>query len=373
MSRIRVLIVDDSASARQALVSLLRDDPGVEVIGAAVDAFDAAEKMRSTLPDVMLLDLELPRMNGLTFMRKIMAQRPLPVVICSSHTEAGSRLAMEALEAGASEVIGKPRLGSVEARKEAQIRLSDAIRAAALAGRNGTAAAPRPQEARPAPRAAPYSKSEKLTADAILPAPRKGGVAPRDMAPVIAIGASTGGTEALARLLPKLDPRTPPVVIVQHMPEKFTAAFASRLNGISAVQVSEAVDGDRPEPGRVLIAPGDRHMLLQRQGRGYRVEVRTGPYVARHRPSVDVLFRSTAIAAGPAALGILMTGMGDDGARGLGEMREAGAETLVQDEATSVVWGMPGEAMRMGAADRAVPLDRLSAEILRYSTNTVSR
>ncbi|GGB11827.1 protein-glutamate methylesterase/protein-glutamine glutaminase [Allosediminivita pacifica] len=372
MSRIRVLIVDDSASARQALQSLLRDDPGVEVIGTAVDAFDAAEKMRSTLPDVMLLDLELPRMNGLTFMRKIMAQRPLPVVICSSHTEAGSRLAMEALEAGASEVIGKPRMGSVEARKEAQIRLSDAIRAAAMAGRNEAASA-RPQAARPAPGPAPYSKSEKLTADAILPAPRKGGVAPRDMAPVVAVGASTGGTEALARLLSKLDPRTPPVVIVQHMPEKFTAAFASRLNGISAVQVSEAVDGDRPEPGRVLIAPGDRHMLLHRQGRGYRVEVRTGPYVARHRPSVDVLFRSTAIAAGPAALGILMTGMGDDGARGLGEMREAGAETLVQDEASSVVWGMPGEAMRMGAADRAVPLDRIAAEILRYSTSTVSR
>lgn len=373
MGQIRVLIVDDSASARRALEGLLQEDPGIEVIGAARDAFEAAEKMRSVLPDVMLLDLELPRMDGLTFMRKIMAQHPLPIIICSSHTESGSQLAMKALEAGACEVIGKPHLGSAEARREAQIRLSDAIRAAAQAGRAVARRAGRAVPSRLEPKPVPGTKSEKLTADAILPPPRKGGVVPRDTGPIIAIGASTGGTEALAAILPRLDPSTPPVVVVQHMPEKFTAAFARRLDGLSQVRVSEALDGDRPEIGQVLIAPGDRHLVVHRQGRGYRVQIVSGPYVARHRPSVDVLFRSVAVAAGPSALGVLMTGMGDDGARGLGEMRFAGADTLVQDEATSVVWGMPGEAMRMGSAERAVPLDRIVPEIQRFSTRILAR
>lgn len=362
---IRVLIVDDSAAARSALASLLAEDAGLAVQAAVGDPFEAAAEMRRALPDVILLDLELPRMDGMTFLRKIMAQHPIPVVICSSHSAEGSRTALRALEIGACEVIGKPRLGSPRLRQEAQIRLCDAVRAAAQAGRSrGLGSTGRRGPSLPP---APLVSEAKLTADAILPPPRQGAGPPGDMPPLIVIGASTGGTEALGRLLPLLPRGTPPVVIVQHMPERFTATFAQRLDGLCRIQVREAADGDRPACGGVLIAPGDRHLLLHRQGRGYRVETREGPYVARHRPSVDVLFRSTAIGAGRAALGVLMTGMGDDGARGLLEMRQAGADTLVQDEASSVVWGMPGEAYRMGAADRAVPLDRLAAEIARHA------
>lgn len=364
MGQIKVLIVDDSLAARTLLRDLLSEDPGIEVVGMANDPFEAAERMRSGLPDVLLLDLELPRMDGLTFLGKIMAQHPMPVVICSSHTEAGSRNAMRALEMGAREVIGKPRLTSPAARIEAQIQLSDAVRAAAAAG--GIRGAKRARSDGD-PKPAPFAPGPKLTADAILPPPRKGAVVPADLPPLVAIGASTGGTEALADLLPRLAPSTPPLVITQHMPEKFTATFARRLDGLSQIEVREAVDGDRAEPGVALIAPGDRHMLLRRQGRGYRVEIVTGPQVSRHRPSVDVLFRSVAIAAGPAALGLLLTGMGDDGARGMVELREAGAMTIAQDEASSVVWGMPGEAVRMGGAQRQVPLDRMAAEITRFA------
>lgn len=365
MSRIRVLIVDDSAAARRALTDLLSEDPGIVVAGTATDPFDAAAKMRDGLPDVMLLDLELPRMDGLTFLTKIMKQHPFPVIVCSSHTETGSKAALRALEIGAAEVIGKPRLATPRDRQEAQIRLTDAVRAAAQAGQGRGMRDP--ARDRPVPRPAPFSPGPKLTADAILPPPRPGAPVPRGLPPLVAIGASTGGTEALAALLPRLAPATPPVVIVQHMPEKFTAAFARRLDGICRVSVREAANGDRPAAGSVLIAPGDQHLMLRRQGHGYRVELAGGPYVARHRPSVDVLFRSAAIAAGPAALGLLLTGMGDDGARGMLEMRQAGADTVAQDAESSVVWGMPGEAMRMGAAARAVPLDAMAAEIARFA------
>lgn len=364
---IKVLVVDDSASARRALSGLLTADPGITVIATAEDPFVAAARMRDALPDVILLDLELPRMDGLTFLQKIMAQHPIPVVVCSSHSEAGSRAAFRALEIGACEVLGKPDLGSDQARQEAQVRLVDAVRAAAQSvhlPRFRSAGRPAPEPRKPAA----LAPGPKLTADAILPPPRPGAPVPDKLMPLVAIGASTGGTQALAELLPRLGPHTPPVVIVQHMPEKFTRAFATRLDGLCAMRVAEAEDGDRPEQGSVLVAPGDRHMVIRRQGRGYRVDLAEGPYVARHRPSVDVLFRSVAIAAGRSALGILMTGMGDDGARGLAEMRTAGARTLAQDEASSVVWGMPGEAMRLGAADRAVPLDRLAPEIDRYAS-----
>lgn len=364
MERIRTLIVDDSASARKLLSELLSEDEGICVAGTAKDPFDAAEKMRGSLPDVILLDLELPRMDGMTFLTKIMKQHPLPVVVCSSHTETGSRSAMRALELGACEVIGKPRIVSPQSRQEAQIRLSDAVRAAALVGRcRGLG---NPSRNRPLPKPKPFCPGPKLTADVILPPPRHAAERPAKRPPIVVIGASTGGTEALALLLPQLPPTTPPVVIVQHMPEKFTTAFARRLDGLCAVSVREAARGDRPVAGSVLVAPGDRHLVLQRRSEGYSVDIVDGPYVARHRPSVDVLFRSTAIAAGPAALGVLMTGMGDDGARGLLEMRAAGAQTLVQDEASSIVWGMPGEAMRIGASDRAIPLDRLASEIARH-------
>jgi two-component system chemotaxis response regulator CheB len=366
--KINVMIVDDSAAARRALSDLLAEDPGIRIAALAADPFEAAGKLSGGLPDVILLDLELPRMDGLTFLAKIMKQHPMPVVICSSHTENGSKAAMRALEIGACEVIGKPKLGSAAARQEAQIRLSDAVRAAAQAGRGRGLG--NPARKKPLPKPAPFSPGPKLTADAILPPPRPQAPFPNGLPPVVAIGASTGGTEALSELLPKLSRVTPPVVIVQHMPEKFTAAFAKRLDGLCQVAVREAANGDKALAGTVLIAPGDHHLLLRRQGQGYRVEIQNGPYVARHRPSVDVLFRSTAIAAGPGALGVLLTGMGDDGARGLLEMREVGADTVVQDEKTSVVWGMPGEARRLGAACREKPLSAIPAEISAFAARS---
>lgn len=350
--KIRVLIVDDSASARSALRRLLSVDPALVVIGGAGDPYEAAGMMRRELPDVMILDLALPRMDGLTFLRKIMTQHPLPVVVCSSYTQNGSENALRALELGAVEVIAKPSLSTPSARDEAQIRLCDAVRAAAstLPGRNSR------------PPVVPMSPGPKLTADVILPPMRPGPVVGLPKAPVIAMGASTGGTEALLEVLRALPARMPPIVIVQHMPERFTETFARRLDGLCRLSVAEARSGDRLEVGRALIAPGNTHMILRRGGGGYRVEIAEGPYVARHRPSVDVLFRSVAQSVGSGALGILMTGMGDDGARGLLEMRGAGAATFVQDEASSVVFGMPKEALALGATDTVVPLRKIALE-----------
>ncbi|WP_439105238.1 protein-glutamate methylesterase/protein-glutamine glutaminase [Celeribacter marinus] len=364
MTAIRVLIVDDSAAARRALSDLLSEDPDIVVSGLAKDAFDAADKMREDLPDVILLDLELPRMNGLTFLKKIMSQRPIPVVICSSHTAAGSSGALKALELGACDVVGKPTLHSPQARLEAQVRLTDAVRAASHARhlRGHTS----PKRVAPLPRAAASGVGPKLTADAILPPPRLGAAMALDMEPIVVIGASTGGTEALAHVLKALPTDCPPIVIVQHMPEKFTAAFAKRLNSICAVEVREAKQGDQPARGVALIAPGDHHILLCRKGRGYRIDVVDGPQVSRHRPSVDVLFRSTAICAGKYAIGFLLTGMGDDGAKGLLELKQAGADTIIQDEASSVVWGMPGEAFKLGASNRTVALNKVAPEIMRF-------
>ncbi|WP_425099371.1 protein-glutamate methylesterase/protein-glutamine glutaminase [Tropicibacter sp. S64] len=362
MPKIKVLIVDDSVSARQAFSRLLLEDDGIAIMGTAGDPFEAAAKMRAELPDVILLDLELPRMDGLTFLAKIMAQHPVPVVICSSHTEAGSQSAMKALEIGAAEVIAKPRLSTVQERQEAQMLLCDAVRAAAQV--RGPAKSRMATRTKPAP----ISPGPKFTADEILPPPGKSRVYPPNLMSLVVIGASTGGTEALASVLMRLPADGPPVVIVQHMPERFTAAFARRLDQSCAVKVVEAADGDKPRPGVVYIAPGNHHTVLRRQGSGYSISIVDGPYVARHRPSVDVLFRSAAVAAGPAALGIIMTGMGDDGARGLLEMRTAGAETLAQDQTSSVVWGMPGEAVRLGGAQRQVPLDKLPSEIARFAS-----
>ena len=363
--KIRVLIVDDSAAARSAFKRLLSSDPEIEVIAMAGDPFEAVDRMRTQVPDVILLDIELPRMDGLTFLGKINAQHPIPVVICSSHSDKGSEAALRALEMGAAEVIGKPALGTEAQRQEAQIRLCDAVRAAAESDPHGRTRA-RPAVARK------LQPGPKLTADAVLPRLPARPIARRAGGAIVAIGASTGGTEALLAVLQALPADAPPIVVVQHMPEKFTAAFARRLDGQCRVTVAEAAEGDRPQPGLALIAPGDRHLILRRQGAGYRVEIAEGPYVARHRPSVDVLFRSAAQTAGPNALGLLMTGMGDDGARGLLEMREAGAHTAVQDEASSVVFGMPREALRMGAADRALPLGRLAAEIMGWSSREAS-
>ena len=352
---IRVLIVDDSASVRQVLSSILSEDPGITVMGTAGDAFAAARRLQAEIPDVMILDIEMPGMDGLTFLRTIMAQRPIPVIICSTLTEAGSKALFDALEAGAVDVLPKPRIDTRKSLMETGERLRHAVRAAA--------------QARLRPREPRVLVEKKLTADAILPPPVLGRSRPATDR-IVCIGISTGGTETLREVLQQLPVTCPGIAVVQHMPENFTAAFAKRLNGICAVEVKEAQDGDDLSAGRVLIAPGNHHMLLQRSGNQYRVAIKDGPPVSRHRPSVDVLFRSAAQYAGANALGLIMTGMGDDGARGLLEMRKAGARTLAQDEESCVVFGMPKEAIELGAAARIVPLARVPQEIVAW-TNLV--
>ncbi len=354
--KIRVLIVDDSATVRQALTEILEADPQIEVIGVAADPFAAARRIQEQLPDVITLDVEMPRMDGITFLRKLMAQHPIPVVMCSSLTEAGSETLFQALEAGAVDVILKPKMGVAEHLMEARMRICDTVKAAAGARIRGRREAP--------PSYLPHAPEKKLSADAMLPPPTGRAMA-RTTETIVCIGASTGGTESLRIVLEALPANAPGIVIVQHMPEKFTASFAKRLNSLCEVDVKEAADGDAVLRGRVLIAPGNLHTMIQRSGANYRVAVRSGPLVSRHRPSVDVLFRSAAQSAGSNAVGVIMTGMGDDGAHGLEEMKQAGARTLAQDEATSVVFGMPKEAIARGCVDKIVPLQNLAQEILR--------
>jgi two-component system chemotaxis response regulator CheB len=352
-ARTRVLIVDDSASVRQAMKAILEEDPDLHVIGTAADPFAAARLIQQEVPDVITLDVEMPRMDGITFLRKLMSQHPIPVVMCSSLTEAGSETLMQALEAGAVDIILKPRMGVADHLHEARETIRQVVKGAARA---------RVQPRQPAP---PRLKPEqKLTADAVLPPPT-GRAMSRTTEMVVCLGASTGGTEALRAVLEALPANAPGIVVVQHMPERFTRAFAQRLDTLCQVSVKEAEDGDTVMRGHVLIAPGGKHTILERQGARYLVSVRDGPLVSRHRPSVDVLFRSAARCAGSNAVGVIMTGMGDDGARGLLEMKEAGARTFAQDEASSVVFGMPKEAIARGAADRVIGLNAIAAEVLR--------
>lgn len=350
MKKISVLIVDDSAVVRQVMAEVLGRSPEIEVIGAASDPIFAMEKMKKQWPDVIVLDVEMPRMDGITFLRKIMAERPTPVVICSTLTEKGAETTMHALAAGAVGVAAKPKIGLKQHLQDASDDLTHMVKVAARAN------VKRLQSASPAPR--------KLSADAILPQSAHSMARTTDT--VIAIGTSTGGTQALETVLTALPRVCPGIVAVQHMPEKFTEAFARRLDSVCQVEVKEAKSGDRVLPGRVLIAPGGRHMLLKRSGAQYHVDIVDGPPVSRHRPSVDVLFRSAAQCAGKNALGIIMTGMGDDGASGLLEMRMAGASTLAQDEATCVVYGMPKEAVKRGAVGRIVSLGTIASEIIRF-------
>jgi two-component system chemotaxis response regulator CheB len=357
---VRVLIIDDSASVRQTLTDILSADPGIEVIGTASDPFVAARRIQQDLPDVITLDVEMPRMDGITFLRKLMAQHPVPVVMCSSLIENGSTTLMQALEAGAVDIILKPKVDTKQSLMESGVRICDAVKAAARANLKRL-----PGASTASASASRSGPAKKLTADAMLPPPvvRQHAMA-RTTESVVCIGASTGGTESLRVVLEALPVDCPGIVIVQHMPEKFTEAFARRLNGLCKVEVKEAVDGDTVLRGRVLIAPGNKHTLLQRSGARYYVAVKDGPLVSRHRPSVDVLFRSAAQYAGSNATGIIMTGMGDDGARGLLEMKTAGAFTIAQDEATSIVFGMPREAIELGAADKVLPLEKLAAQIV---------
>ena len=361
MSRIKVMVIDDSAVVRQVMTGVLGADPGVEVIGAVADPLFAMERMKRQWPDVILLDVEMPRMDGITFLRKIMSERPTPVVICSTLTEAGAATTLEALAAGAVTTITKPKVGLKEFLHDASSELTHAIRVAAKANlRRRPSGAVAPVARAPLTAGAVPAKN---SADVIL-APAREKAMTRTTERVIAIGTSTGGTQALEHVLTQLPAVSPGIVIVQHMPPAFTGAFASRLNSLCQIDVREAKNNDRVIPGTALIAPGGKHLLLKRSGAQYYVEVKEGPPVNRHCPSVDVLFRSAAACAGSNALGIIMTGMGDDGARGLKEMRDAGAHTIAQDEASCVVFGMPKEAIRLDAAERVMSLDDVPRAIL---------
>ncbi|HSI96471.1 MAG: chemotaxis response regulator protein-glutamate methylesterase [Methylophilaceae bacterium] len=354
MRRIKVMIVDDSAVVRQVLTASLAEDPEIEVIGVAADPVFALEKMQRAWPDVIVLDVEMPRMDGITFLKKLMAERPTPVVICSTLTEKGAATTMQALAAGAASIVAKPKMGLKQFLQDASDDVISAIKAAACVNVQRLVPVPTTLSAVP-----------KLTADAIL-APAGHAMA-QTTDRIVAIGTSTGGTQALERILRVLPRICPGIVIVQHMPEKFTEAFAERLNSLCEIEVREAKPGDRVMPGRALIAPGGRHMLLKRNGAQYHVDVVDGPPVSRHRPSVDVLFRSVAKYAGRNALGIIMTGMGDDGAKGLKEMHDMGASTVAQDEASSVVFGMPKEAIKLGGVGSVVSLDHIPREIASYA------
>jgi two-component system, chemotaxis family, protein-glutamate methylesterase/glutaminase len=358
MKKISVLIVDDSAVVRQTLSQILGSDPAIEVMAAASDPFVAAERIKHRIPDVITLDVEMPRMDGITFLEKIMSQHPIPVVMCSSLTEKGATTTLKALEYGAVEIIQKPHLATKQFLEESRTLICDAVKAAAMA-----------QPQRRAPR---VTVQPKLSADAVIAKPTVSRAMLRTTEKVVVVGASTGGTEALKTFLEAVPCDAPGIVIVQHMPEKFTQSFAQRLDAICPINVKEAENNDTVIPGRALIAPGNRHLLLKRSGARYFVEVKDGPLVNRHRPSVDVLFRSTARYAGANAVGVIMTGMGDDGARGLLEMRTAGAFTIAQDEASCVVFGMPAEAIKLGAATRILPLEHIAAEALRRSQDLIT-
>lgn len=351
---IRVLIVDDSAVIRQTLTAILSSDPKIEVIGAASDPFFAAKKIAKEVPDVITLDVEMPRMDGLTFLKKIMSQHPIPVVIISSLTAKGTETGMKALEYGAVEIITKPKMNTKEFIEESKINLCDAVKAAAQSKLKRKTFTKQP---------AKLNVEPKYSADAIL-SPTKPQSMIKTTEIVVAVGASTGGTEALRVFLEAMPADSPGIVIVQHMPENFTKSFAERLNSICRITVKEAENGDSIIPGKALIAPGNFHLLLKRSGAKYYVEITQGPLVNRHRPSVDVLFRSTARYAGKNAIGVIMTGMGDDGADGLLEMKESGAYTIAQDANSCVVFGMPKEAIARGAATKVADLEKICDLVL---------
>ncbi len=352
MRKIKVFIVDDSAAVRQALQSVMSTDNRIEVIGTAKDPFQAAEKLRDVVPDVMTLDIEMPKMDGITFLRKIMTQHPIPVVICSSIAERSSDVALKALEYGAVDIITKPKLQTKQFFEESAITICDTL-----------VAASRVKVGR---KVKPVQPPPKLSADAVMPRARiVNNHAETDK--VIIVGASTGGTEALREFLSALPGNAPGVVIVQHMPEKFTRSFAERMDMCCAMTVKEAEDNDTVMRGRVLIAPGNRHMLIKRTGSRYFVTLRDGPLVSRHRPSVDVLFRSASKYVGKNGVGVIMTGMGDDGARGMKEMHDSGAYNIAQDEASCVVFGMPKEAINEGGVDKILHLNGIASHVLTYT------
>jgi two-component system, chemotaxis family, protein-glutamate methylesterase/glutaminase len=358
MAKIKVLIVDDSALIRKVLTEILSSDPKIEVVGAAADPLIARDKIKKLNPDVITLDVEMPKMDGITFLRNLMRLRPMPVIMISTLTESGAGVTLEALELGAIDFVAKPKMDVNAAIKDYKDEILEKVKAAA----NVSVEVLERSQSR-----APVIKAEeKLSADAILSASTGKGRFLNTTDKIIAIGSSTGGTEAVKEVLLMLPPETAGIIISQHIPGAFSASFANRLNEITQLNVSEAKDGDLIRPGCVFIAPGDKHLMLRRSGAKYYCVINDGPEVNRHKPSVDVMFRSVAQCAGPNAMGIMLTGMGADGAQGMLEMKEQGALNIAQDEKSCVVWGMPGAAVKLGAVDKEVSLRKVAAEVIKY-------
>jgi two-component system, chemotaxis family, protein-glutamate methylesterase/glutaminase len=351
---IQVYVVDDSAVVRQAFLHLLKGDPDIELMGSAPNPLIASPLIRKKRPDVLLLDIEMPGMDGLTFLRQIMAKDPIPTVICSTLTEKGSTMALEALAAGAVAVVAKPRLGLQQFLEDSRRELIQTLKAAARTRPRAGASAQSASLPRPSPTGAAASRPPVQALHAL------------SMNKPVVLGSSTGGTQAIESVLMALPSDAPGIAIVQHMPEKFTAMYAQRLDGNCAMNVREACDGDRLERGVVLIAPGGKHMQLRKAVGQYYAVVQDGPPVNRHKPSVDVLFKSAAECAGQDTLAIILTGMGDDGARGMKLLHDRGARTIAQDEDSCVVFGMPKEAIALGAVDDVMPLDRVARSILQF-------
>ena len=356
MKKISVLVVDDSAVVRKVLSEIINAQPDMELCGAAQDPIFAARYMDKQWPDVILLDVEMPRMDGITFLKQIMKEHPTPVVMCSTLTEKGAETTMQAMSSGAVEIVTKPKIGVKGFLTESANEIVNAVKAASKAkfGKSTSSKTPAVNDIKP-----------KLNADVMLKSAENSAML-RTTERIIAIGTSTGGTSALEKVLTCLPRVSPGIVIVQHMPGAFTAAFANRLNGLCQVTVKEAVDGESLLSGHAYIAPGDKHMLIQRSGAVYKINIKDGPLVSRHKPSVDVLFRSVAQVAGQNAMGIIMTGMGDDGALGLLEMKQAGSETLAENEASCVVYGMPKEAVKKGAVGRELGLNAIPQALMDF-------
>jgi len=365
-SNIKVMIVDDSATARRILTDIVNKGSDMEVAATASDPYEAVAELKRRSPDVMILDVQMPRMDGITFLKKLMTQHPLPVIMCSSFTAEGSSISLQALENGAIDIIAKPKVATKKDMQELETRIHDTIRSAAVARVRSRSGKGLVAPTRTASSVAPIRPRQKLSADEVLPAPRANGAGriPVSADKIIAVGASTGGTDALRVFLEAMPKSSPGLVIVQHMPEHFTKSFANRLNETCPIEVREAVNGDEVRPGLALLAPGSDHMLLKRIGSRYVVEIKEGPLVSRHRPSVDVLFRSTAVAAGSHAVGVILTGMGDDGAQGMLEMKQAGAFNIAQDRESCVVFGMPNEAIKKGGVDDTLPLQKIAARAI---------
>lgn len=370
--RLKVLVIDDSALIRKMLTEMLNTDPNIEVVGTAEDPYDAREKIKVLKPDVLTLDIEMPKMDGITFLRNLMRLHPLPVVMVSTLTEKGADVTLAALEIGAVDFVTKPKVnvaGTLNEYKDeliAKVKMAAKVRVDRFSHKKRTSTAGRSLNDVKPSKTVSATVPPKLSADAILGL-NANRAQEKSRQPIIAIGASTGGTEAIREVLMALPEQMPPIVITQHIPAAFSAPFAQRMNAMSKLSVYEAEDGQYILPNHVYIAPGNQHLIVESVGGKLICRLNDGPAVNRHKPSVDVMFRSVAMVCGSYAIGVLLTGMGDDGAKGMKELQQSGAKTIAQDEKTSVVWGMPGEAVKLNAADYILPLQDVASKLLVFT------